>query len=420
MNMRFASTCAGYFGELVSRQSLNSRFIAIVLNNPEILRNSLPFPQRIPRGGYLEEICNVQENPREARAQISLIITQLVNEVKKLDLTRDSNDSIYYLNLVKMLLRYSQLGFVKNLNASWLSPALQLDFEVQKATAESSERLNFELPPDIDRLHRVYKQASAVEGELGVPALLPLTRLVVAIYRYDQHSVLRKDLALLAKEALARYREAETTTLNDAICLSYMFRGIAMVTEHGPEFVRECMFHALKIADSIEARDETEALVKAENRYTCLQSVTKMKTGDYEGAKEALLNMIATDPHDPVAYLEYGLLEKRNHKITSASDSFLSAARLGPPGMAMNLFFAGQCFAVLGRVEEAKSSFYESAQLDPTALSPWIELAELLQDKELFRDELRSVLSQIVNVDSRFSQLETDEKDHFKNWLHTL
>lgn len=48
---------------------------------------------------------------------------------------------------------------------------------------------------------------------------------------------------------------------------------------------------------------------------------------------------------------------------------FRESIRLGPPGLAMNCFYAGECNRLLGDLSAARRLYQESISHDPTAIS---------------------------------------------------
>jgi|GEM_PF-5930650 len=417
--MKYSPTCAGYFGVLTANQSLNSRFLALIKDNPERLKTSLVFPQRIPRGSYLDEIINVQENPKLASQQLSLITGEYKKRLELLGSQKSKIDEVEFLNLVKVLIRYSQLKYVQDIHHAWVSdPLISLELKILVETASSSYRLNDNLPPEVKPLRDLVDRILPNLDVGPTVYLLPIARYVVAAFRYHQES----DFAFateLSKRVFDKFKDFQPQDLQQAIHASFCFRAIAMAKDLGSDFVQECM----KVASNwgrltFPNMGELEAIAAKENLYTCMQSMSKMNLGLKRPA-EALTcfdEMIRLDPFDPIAYLEKGLCLKAQNRFEEAIQNFQAATDLGPPGQALVTFLAAQSFVSLNRLEEAKKEFYRSAEFDSMAISPWIELAELCQQNGP-KEELKLVVQQLLNNPSLQEQLSEEERIYYTGLL---
>ncbi len=423
MEIRFPQTCAGYFGELRAKQSLNSRFFALVHANPELLKGMLLFPQRIPRGNYFDEIIEAQDDAAAAKIAIFGYIRQWRDASKQLAAARDPKHSVHYINLIKLLLRCSDFDFVAGLDISWVTPELEADAEVQLGAARSSRDLDEDQTPDLAELKSLVERSlpNGVEN-ISLNAILPVSRYIVGIFRYRQGADHLRFASKLANNIMAKYESFSSSSLKEVVQVSYGFRAIAMVSQLGLEFVRRSMDKALKIAESLPGETEIEELVAKENIYTCMQSMTKMHLGlkDYSRAESYLQQMISTDPCDPIAYLEFGLFLQKQNRFEEAFLQFDRATNLGPPGMAMNHFFAGQALAAIGRGLDAKARYYRSAELDRTSVSPLLELVKIVKEETGAKSELMQLLQAILNDRERASQLEDDERLDLEQLLTSL
>jgi tetratricopeptide (TPR) repeat protein len=120
-----------------------------------------------------------------------------------------------------------------------------------------------------------------------------------------------------------------------------------------------------------ECKNETERISAHENLTTVFESRTKeaLWLGDIDLAEERAKKMVAMEPLYSRYRLQLGEVLLKQNKFEEAATIYRSATRLGPPGMAIAWFMAGQCHERLGEIDIACDCYLSSVQLDELAIS---------------------------------------------------
>jgi tetratricopeptide (TPR) repeat protein len=140
---------------------------------------------------------------------------------------------------------------------------------------------------------------------------------------------------------------------------------------------RETVVREMDICQSLaeeltrECKNESERLSAYDTLITVLESRTKeaLWLGDIDLAEERSKKMVAMEPLYSRYRLQLGEILLKQNKFEEAAKIYRSATRLGPPGMAIAWFMAGQCHERLGEIDIACDCYLASLQMDELAIS---------------------------------------------------
>ncbi|BAG03419.1 conserved hypothetical protein [Microcystis aeruginosa PCC 9809] len=120
-----------------------------------------------------------------------------------------------------------------------------------------------------------------------------------------------------------------------------------------------------------ECKNETERISAHDNLTTVFESRTKeaLWLGDIDLAGERAKKMVELEPLYSHYRLQLGEVLLKQNKFEEAAKIYRSATRLGPPGMAIAWFMAGQCHERLGEIDIACDCYLASVQMDELAIS---------------------------------------------------
>lgn len=176
---------------------------------------------------------------------------------------------------------------------------------------------------------------------------------------------------------------APQNALDRHLLISRLYRGISMV----PLMERD-------VAEVVRQMDEAEAharaalaatltkrqsLIARENLMTVLESRTKeaIFVGDLDLAGVRSSEQLSIDPHDPKNHIEFGDIHLRLGRLEEAREAFHKASVLGPPGVAVALFLAGQASEKLGDYQAATDYYMRTLTVDPEGYSALERLVKL-------------------------------------------
>jgi tetratricopeptide (TPR) repeat protein len=115
-------------------------------------------------------------------------------------------------------------------------------------------------------------------------------------------------------------------------------------------------------------------------RCALLESRVKERLvrGDYEGAEQYALELVAHSAADPRGLECLGQVRVERHEFDGAIEAYRQACILGPHLTATLEFMIGQCCEKMGRIAEARDSYLRSLWDDPLAISAAERLSEIL------------------------------------------
>jgi tetratricopeptide (TPR) repeat protein/tRNA A-37 threonylcarbamoyl transferase component Bud32 len=112
-----------------------------------------------------------------------------------------------------------------------------------------------------------------------------------------------------------------------------------------------------------------------------LRGQLALRTGDPDGAEEALTRALALDPTLAAALRDRGELHRLRGRLRAAFED-LSAARQHAPDDAAVLTNLAQLAAAIGRDDQARTLALRATELAPTHTVPWLVLAAVSPDEE--------------------------------------
>lgn len=376
---RFPQVTLGYAGFSHPDATLNSRFYAALWSRPDDARlagGRIHFPQRMPRVGFFEELI-AAETPAAAR-----LLTErrelIRRNARALDAARCEADPVFAANLAGLSGRY---GIVDAPNVSLRSLPLDDDEHFRLALNLSAIETNKSVSrgeagslEDLEFLCRAAEERAGLDENLRAHLW---NRYLVTQARHARgrpDSPYAERLAGLLSDYLGK---SKPVSFAERVSHSILWRGYAMAKRLDDAGRGRALDESERLALAAEPGSEAERVIKDENLVTLLQTLTKWRgRADASQGLACLQTMIRLDPSDSTAYSEIGLVHIKEKRWQAAREAFAAAARLGPPALAMNLFFRGEAEKALSLEAEAEQSWLASARLDRTGLSPRLALME--------------------------------------------
>jgi tetratricopeptide (TPR) repeat protein len=115
-------------------------------------------------------------------------------------------------------------------------------------------------------------------------------------------------------------------------------------------------------------------------RCALLESRVKERLvrGDYEGAEQYALELVAHSRADPRGLECLGQVRVERQEFDGAIEAYRQACILGPHLTATLEFMIGQCCEKMGRIGDARDSYLRSLWDDPLAISAAERLGEIM------------------------------------------
>lgn len=141
-----------------------------------------------------------------------------------------------------------------------------------------------------------------------------------------------------------------------------------------------------RLARALAPQGRRQEILAKENLYPVLESRAKeaLWLGDNETALRRARDVVNLDPLDAKGRIELAEVLAKQGQFALARDQYLDAIRLGPPGIAISYFMAGQCHEKLGDDSEAILCYLSSLEADPGGLAPRRRL-EVLAGRQVDR-----------------------------------
>ncbi|HUP57522.1 MAG TPA: hypothetical protein VM598_08735 [Bdellovibrionota bacterium] len=408
--MKFPHLTAGYCGKQADSATLNSAYWAR-FELDDLDGSKLALPQRIPRPDFFRELLE-RETPSAARSFESRA-DEFARHHRELLHQREPGEvhADRLINLERTLLRYGRFQQVaRRMLPRGLTPAQNLRLAMLSWSARMYSKHGSDASREISELRSIWPQTrsldDAVRAELAI-------RLIVYSSRYSARRDLRGPTDLLIRHAAA----PSGANLYDQIIKAMALRALPMSPLLTQAERERCLGEMQGLLARMPARTEKEKLVRSELKLTSLQTLAKwnMSHGNTQEAGKYLRSMIELDPFDSTGYSELGLHLYHQGSFARASRSFDRAYRLGPPGLALNVYFRGLCEAEQGSTSRAIRSQRLSSRLDSTALSPMLALFELRRGSS--SSAARVIASEILGRKTLASQLEREETAELRSSL---
>jgi tetratricopeptide (TPR) repeat protein len=277
-----------------------------------------------------------------------------------------TEDKVLQENLYNALLRYGRFRFVIDSTSTTCPEHLQHPRRIALTNAS----LSVGESPDVEETLAVLRSRSAEETKAR--RLAKITRGVVCAYRYNAASRLKSVADSFLDEALSLVEDLKADgRFADLMAASVCYRGLAMI--HGIETERRQTYldQAVTLAYMAGPGSQLEQIAHSENIWIVNQTMSKVHTaaGRLDAATDCLEEMIRHDPFNPASHTEFGFFFLRRNLPGEALPHFRESIRLGPPGLAMNCFYAGECSRLLGDLSAARRLYEEALSHDPTSIS---------------------------------------------------
>lgn len=375
--------------------------ILLLLKATDIKKYSGPFPQRIPRLGFFDELEKF-ETP-----VCSSAIASYRRTVAKDIESHQPNKSLYHMGL--------RLGLGLAIEASLSSlrsppnPTTQsIEFALIRDFAETQIKYpnipQSSLQSTISLLKTSYSlKHSYLSAKIA-------NRVLVKSARYSGQK-LDSETVELIDNTLKRYFSETKVENATAFSNSVLSRGYAMLPGLSNETMIKRVDDAVNFAHSFQARTSLEGALKKELLFTTLLTLAKThrRVGAIDLAEKSLVTLTEIDEHEPIAWSELGL---HYHFLCDYKKSlvcFKRAIALGPPSLALNSYFAGAAQFKLLNFEEGIKLMIQSIRFDSFALSPRLDLIEHYLSKNQ-TNNARILSDEILGTNELVTQLNEKER----------
>lgn len=361
----------GYIGKRsASGATLNAAFYAEFFSGDYDLDAPLLFPQRVPRTGFFDELAELEH----AYGFASKFSDQKASIIQQLT-TATENRLINYCTLLLKTARFNTL--ISELRPSNnLSLAKRYEFDLLVEIAKINRDLSNAKCVNITGLLSLAERAKA-ENELPQRIQMQIfMRLVVTAFRYCRSTNDHETARFYADKAREFTDNLEPKSFTDLVLKSVCYRGLAMAKHYDADYMDQALQKVESIARSIVPSNALERAVRDENLYTGLQTLAKwaITNKNLEKAEAYLREMTVLDPLDSTGFTELGFFLAKQGRHSEAEKSFLTASLLGPPAVGMTLYYAAKACQSYGNEGRALEMFHEVAEIDPSAISPWLEI----------------------------------------------
>jgi tetratricopeptide (TPR) repeat protein len=417
----FPGVSTGYAGQLQENSTLNSRYFALFWNTPtleEDLQNRLfTFPQRVPRIGFFDELLDNESSfmrsqfaARQNKLRASL---SEFPEIKNIDPSK----KCLFLNLLNASARMGLLEELARLNYfSQVDQSFRDEWDFLIALYVLTFKVSYEISlgdvTDLAALIQLCKAADRSQIISPLSKAKAYNRLIVVLTRYKGHDFPDALEIYATKLASILLSIEPKDNFSELMTLSALWRGLPMWNGFDLDFRNQALRKSLELVLRIEPQSETQRVLKNELHLTLVQTLSKwsMSQNQASEAENYHRQMIELDPFDSTATSEYALFLTKQGRHREAFENFRKAAEQGPPGLAMNLYFWGQCAQKLSEQSHAIEAFERSSQVDPFALSPRLELFRLYRAERQIERAQDYKASILMNADLA-EQLTPEERD---------
>ena len=366
MKLNFPSISTGYISaQAEANKTLNSEILNI-LAQENIEDYSGPFPQRIPRLGFFQELEKF-ETPAGSKA-ISEYKTIVHERIKR----NPSNKSLLNFGL-RMGLGSEILDLLPTFdNANELSEE-NIELSLIRDFAETQVKYPNIPKRSLCTLVALFIRSLDLKNDYLSSRIG--NRILVKSTRYSKEK-LDSTILLQIDETIQNHLLHETKNNASALRNSVLMRGYAMFPTIDKKTVQIRVNHSLALLEEFSPQTRLEELLKKELLYTTLltHAKTEISFGNAALGCTSLSKLTELDTHDSVGWSEFGLHYSKSQDYAKALPFFESAAELGPPSLSLNCYFAGFCEFKVNRAVQAVEWMEKSIQYDPLALSPRLDL----------------------------------------------
>jgi hypothetical protein len=409
--------------------TLNARYFCELFSGDYDFSTILPFPQRIPKTTFFEELFAIQlpDNKKQILELINHVSQQITEILDNTDHKLHNDRYVQcreLINYLNVLLRHGQ-SYDFEILSQKLYPYITADerceFELLRITANINNDLSCNAPVDITELQQLTNIVLNASEYTDRMKILIGNRLVVSAYRYSQDWQPRLYAQQIYPYLLSLIDKQPKSFLND-LYASVMYRGLAMITELEESQQEDFLLKAETIARNIKPTNPLENIVAKENLYTLLQTLAKWseQQGNMLKTKDHLQEMLALDLYDSTGYSQYGFFLFDQQKFQEASIYFKLAYFLGSPAVAMNLYYYAQSLSCLPNIDQQEiiKILYEVTTIDPDAISPLLDLFEYEKTANN-QNNMQAIANKILSNNNLSEQLTTEEYEAINTILES-
>lgn len=424
-DLNFQTLSCGYIGLNSNQMTLNSKFYGIFLDKflkkEENMSPIIILPQRIPRSDFFKEMISLEtkffrKNFREIK---NIVKSSYLKSSNEFTLKKDPGELRKLINLLNLLIRLGcfnikiEIPFYEGIQNS-------LELEIVKETFAVEKKLSCGKKISVSRLISLYDQY--LNGKNGWVTdreeIILLNRIVVDYFRHIKTDRNNNKIIKLSHVFLKKLRDFESPDFLNLLYTSIGYRGLAMVSSFGQIAQKDFLFNAINLAKNLASKSKINQIIASENLYTCFQTLAKWHIQEKNtlAAEKIFQEMVEIDPFDSTAYSELGFLLSDLKRYEEASENFKKAMSLGSPGIGMNTYYYAYCLRLMGKKREAVDYLYMSSKFDKKAISPLLDILEILDPLEK-RDEISKIAKKIFETPVLKGQLTDEEITHIKNIL---
>lgn len=425
MRYRYKNLSPGYLGEQTDTLTLNSKFYALF--NLNFAEEALKlgdeiklFPQRIPRKDFFHELLQLEGVNFKIglNARLYDLKSHLLRVSQIASNTHDEMLIRHYINWISLCLRHGCFDEIVNLPNPHPDQPFSLEIQLLKEASIIENQLSSYLPISTDRYHELAKiHLNSTQVSLREKIILT-NQLIVTHYRHGDEKSRLHSIIEYAKQLEGLLNAFESSNFLNQLYCSVGYRGLAMVSEFGHEKQQTFLNRAESIAMSMNPESDSDKIIAEENKLVCFQSIAKWHqfNNKMDAAESYLNKMIEIDPYDSTGHSELGFHHLKQENFHEAAICFKSALILGPAGTGMNAYYYAKCLEQLDRKNDAIEFLFQSAELDPQAISPLLDLIDLyIQQKETVK--AHSIAKHILNTELLNEQLDSNEISYLHNLI---
>lgn len=406
----------GYIGKDYKNSTNNSAFFSEILQNLALLDNDICFPQRIPKIGYFQELCELECN--NFNCHLYAIVEKLRHELYSVIQNEKnvSSRSKRLINILRLMFRYSLFDDISSVQIpNDIDNNSFLEIQIIKELALLEKQLSNDVQElKLDTLIAIASESLQADKSPRKILIILLNRIIVFIYRHrvSMDAVILKHFL---DTHISHLNDYQLKTFSDSILLSTAYRGIAMAYNLGHSKQNEYLSLAEKYARNTNYQNKIEYLIRIDNLCTCLQTLSKWYVGKNEviKAENCLREICELDPYDSVGYCEMGLLLNKLGRYDEAEKYFHNATTLGPPGVGMNTYFRAKCIEQVSSISNAIPVLKNACFLDKNAISPLLDLFHHYKNNNNFV-EAKNIAIRILESSMLVEQLDKDELTEIK------
>lgn len=425
MKLNYNHLSSGYIGKKYNQATLNSQYYGLffdeIINSYKSYTSILPFPQRVPRSGFFDEIIalEVKGFKKKVEKTTAVLVNRYMSASADLGSCPAEDNTRKFLNWGNLLLRYGHLDEIMRYFPTHYSGPYELEIKLLRESSVIERQLSNDKSISVNALLLLADKFIPHKETTTREKIMLLNSLIVYFYRHQKISAKRFDIVNYSHSLSKLLETVDYDNFIGNLYASIAFRGLAMVSDFDIPTQNSFIYHAEQLARSLQGENQLEQIVAAENFYTCLQTLSKWSqiNNDFTMAERHLLEMIKLDPYDSTGYSELGFLALKMNEIENASLHFEKAMELGPPGTGMNAYYYAKCQEKMGKNDEAINYLYHSASLDRQAISPWLDLLEHYNNNNQ-QQEAKRIANHIYSTSVLMEQLEHDEITQLQNFIY--